>query len=60
MNNLIFLYNVVFKVLKKGDVLIKDFDLKNIMDDYLISFLLMFFMIFSFSFFSVSELLLFN
>ena len=37
LNNSTFLHNVVSKVLKKGDVSIKDSDLKNIMDDYLTS-----------------------
>ena len=37
LNNSTFLHNVVSKVLKKGDVSIKDSDLKNVLDDYLTS-----------------------
>jgi len=35
MNDSTFLQNVVSKVLKKGNVSIKDSDLKNILDEYL-------------------------
>ena len=35
MNNTTFLHNVVSKVLKKGNVSIKDNDLKNVLDGYL-------------------------
>lgn len=37
LNDSTFLHNVVSKVLKKGNVSIKDSDLKNILDDYLTS-----------------------
>lgn len=37
MNNRTFMHNVVSKVLKKGNVSIKDQDEKNILDDYLTS-----------------------